>query len=250
MTLDAGPRLIDDAHGQMHGVTEGGSADMSRVARDLQTEGPAVRTMNRLVKLSPEVVLGCTSASVTVLGGAAQESFTAAATDDAARRADQLQYELGQGPCLDAAAGQHLVHSGDLSTDDRWPRWGPAASDEVDAHSLICVALFTEERTFASLNLYAVERDAFDDDDHVAAQILAAHAALALAQTHTIDGLDIAVGSRGLIGQAQGILMERFDLDALSAFAVLRRLSSHTNTKLSAVATELVSTRRLPDDPV
>ena len=55
-----------------------------------------------------------------------------------------------------------------------------------------------------------------------------------------------AIETRTVIGQAIGIVMERYDLDEDRAFSVLRRISSHENTKLRDVAAQLVATRRLP----
>ena len=105
---------------------------------------------------------------------------------------------------------------------------------------------FTAEDTLGALNLYSLQEDAFDETARVEALALAAHVAVALAAARQIGQMRVAIEGRTVIGQAEGILMERFDLTAAKAFAALVRVSSVTNRKLLAVATEIVDTRRIP----
>ena len=67
-----------------------------------------------------------------------------------------------------------------------------------------------------------------------------------LLHLRTEQGLQEALSSRTLIGQAEGILMERFGIDGERAFEVLRRYSQDFNVKLRDVAAQTVSSRRLP----
>lgn len=78
------------------------------------------------------------------------------------------------------------------------------------------------------------------------AQALAAHLAVTIASTLEIDQRGAAMISRTVIGQAEGIVMERLQLTAGQALAHLRQESQQTNTKLITVCTTLVATRRLP----
>jgi len=96
------------------------------------------------------------------------------------------------------------------------------------------------------LNLYSREPEAFDLDDIYNGEALAAHVAVALAASRQAEQLGMAIATRTVIGQAEGILMERFDISAEQAFAVLRRVSSHSNVKLNRVAEQLVRTRETP----
>ena len=99
----------------------------------------------------------------------------------------------------------------------------------------------------AALNLYAAQPGRFGGDDDLAvAHVLARHAAVALARGRHESNLLQAIDARKLIGQAQGISMERFGLDADRAFAVLRRYSQDNNIKLRDVAQRLIDTRQLP----
>ena len=95
--------------------------------------------------------------------------------------------------------------------------------------------------------MYSWSPDAYslsgDRDEGLA---LGAHVAVALVAAQQVEGLNTALHNRTVIGQAEGILMERFGIDADRAFQLLRRVSSHSNTKLQRVAAELVETRRMP----
>lgn len=66
------------------------------------------------------------------------------------------------------------------------------------------------------------------------------------AAVREIEGLRTALITQRTIGQATGILMERFDLTADVAFDVMRRLSSHSNVQLRRIAQGIVETRTVP----
>jgi transcriptional regulator with GAF, ATPase, and Fis domain len=140
------------------------------------------------------------------------------------------------------------VVSNDVGTDQRWPRWGSRAATELGICSVMSVLLYTEQHSYGALKLYAAEAGAFDREDSAVAEALAAHLAVAIDDAREIENRGKAMVTRTVIGQAEGILMERLKIDADQAFDYLRRVSSQTNRKLIAVATELVQTGRLPDD--
>jgi GAF domain-containing protein len=112
--------------------------------------------------------------------------------------------------------------------------------------SVLHVPMKAGDQVIGVLSLYTLHPDAFTADDEAIAHILAQHASVAVATARQEDTLAGAVDARKLVGQAMGILMERFDLDGDQAFAVLRRYSQDTNTKLRDVAQHLVDTRKLP----
>jgi GAF domain-containing protein len=184
-------------------------------------------------------------AGITVMNGDGGDLVTTAASDPVVEKADQLQVELDEGPCRDAAWHQHTLVVADLSTDDRWPRWTPRATT-LGLSSILAVEMTLRDRPFAALNLYCARPRRFDADEIAFAHLFGRHAAVALAAARKEDTLAEAVDARTLIGQAQGILMERFGLDANQAFDVLRRYSQDNNTKLRAVAEHVVSNRTLP----
>lgn len=170
---------------------------------------------------------------------------TSASSSERVDRSHELQRELDEGPCLDAleSGGSYLVE--DVATDERWPIWGPKVAD-LGIHSAMSVLLETRDRRYGSLNLYGNRPGAFDSNDLATAMIFARHASIALANAHHEQGLLTAIDARKIIGQAQGILMERFDIDSERAFEVLRRYSQTHNQKLHAVAEWLVQNRRRP----
>jgi GAF domain-containing protein len=116
---------------------------------------------------------------------------------------------------------------------------------DLGVASVLDVPMNVSHRIVGILGLYSSRTDAFDTDDEAVAQILARHAAVALATARHEEALTKAVDARKLVGQAMGILMERYHLDSDQAFAVLRRHSQTTNTKLRLIAQELIDTRTL-----
>jgi GAF domain-containing protein len=223
------------------------SEQIAAAARELEGEFDQGATMDKAVSLSVQVVASAEEAGISLLHGCRGGIDTPAATSDLVRRIDELQYHFDEGPCLDAIRESETTYSPDVGTDDRWPRWGPAAAEETGVRSMMCFRLFTHGDKLGALNLYSRASNAFDDDDREQGLAIAAHTAIAVAAVQEIDQLKAGMDSRTLIGQAQGILMERFGMDAHRAFAVLTRLASQTNRKLRDIAYEIVQTRLLPD---
>ncbi|WP_435737308.1 GAF and ANTAR domain-containing protein [Cellulosimicrobium sp. PMB13] len=213
-------------------------------ARALADEPTLQQTLDRVVELAVSMVDGCESAGISLISRGRIDS--PAVSDPLVARGDELQYELGEGPCLDAIREAPLVESGDIEADVRWPRWSPKVADELGVRSMLCVQLYTSETAHGALNMYATTRDAFGLDDHHLAATFAAVAAAAISAARTEEQLQSAVQTRTLIGQAQGILMERFSLSSSRAFAVLSRVSQDSNVKLVDVARQIVETRRVP----
>jgi GAF domain-containing protein len=163
--------------------------------------------------------------------------------------ADHLQYALREGPCIDAATTSQTVLSRNLATDERWPNWGPAAA-RLGFRSVLSAELHAGGQRIGAINLYGSTERQFSDEDVDVAQLFAKHAAAALAAVSLREGLQNALDSRTIIGQAQGVLMERFGVDADRAFSILRRYSQDGNRKLTEVSRSLVETLELPDgDP-
>lgn len=151
----------------------------------------------------------------------------------------------GEGPRLEAITQRQDYVVDDLRLDHRWPVWGPKAAD-LGWRSILSIGLSDGRGMFGALNLYARTTAFFSSDDLSLGEVFGAHAAVALAGAREHESLLKAVDARHVIGQAQGILMERYNVDAEQAFNVLRRYSSHTNRKLRRVAEDIVTNRRLP----
>jgi GAF domain-containing protein len=196
------------------------------------------------VLLAVQLLDSCDHAGVTMATGTALVS--AAASDEVVRQGDAWQHELREGPCVDAVRLQHTVLSQDLSLDRRWLSWAPRVVDQLGVHSMLSLLLFTAKDTYAALNLYARRPDAWDDDQLAVALTLAEHLAVDAADAREVENRGRAMVTRTMIGQAEGILMERFGLTADRAFEYLRRISQSNHTKLADVAAEIVATRALP----
>lgn len=154
---------------------------------------------------------GCDAAGVFVVKD--ERVTTAAASEPMVVELDQLQFETDEGPCLDAVSEGGTTYASDLADDPRWPSFGPAA---VGAGIRSALAFRMSDRTVSALNLYARLPGAFGATDRAKGLIFATLAGLALdaAEERADDeqrfaNLHEALRTRELIGQAQGILIER-----------------------------------------
>ena len=213
-------------------------------ARQLADKGGLEPALEVIVELALETT-GCDFASVTLVHADGSVE-TAACSHDIVAQADSLQYSLGEGPCLTAAETNGIYLIQDAEVDNRWPRWGPAVA-ELGLRSVLSIHLFTDSLMLGALNLYAKALHNYSADEVVTARVVAAHASVALARLRGEQDLWKAVDARHLVGQAQGILMERFSITSEQAFSVLRRYSQDHNIKLHDIAGRLVTTGQLPD---
>lgn len=162
-----------------------------------------------------------------------------APTDPMIVRLDRGQYECEEGPCYEAATDSVHVVSSDLAAERRWPCYAPiAVAAGVNAQAGI--RLFESRASLGALNLYSSSAGAFTDLAAVGA-LFASQAAMALAYAHEIHNLNEAVRTRKTIGQAIGIVMERYGLTDERAFAFLTKLSQNGNVKLRVVAEQVVA---------
>ncbi len=214
------------------------------MALSILEEATVPQTVERVLDFARAAV-NCGHAAV-VFVHSKQRLETVAATDPAVVDLIDKQMELREGPVLSVLHDGHSVIVDDTHTEARWPAWASTAAAR-GFRSMMAVRLFTSDRTMGTLNLYDSHVDHFSTADLQVAHLLARHAAIAVSRVQTEDNLWRAVDSRKLIGQAQGILMERYALDADHAFEVLRRYSQNGNMKLRDVAQMVVESRRLPD---
>ncbi|SDP31431.1 GAF and ANTAR domain-containing protein [Lentzea jiangxiensis] len=213
---------------------------LSDIARTLQAEPDVDATLRAIVKAAVDYVPAATHAGISLLEQG--RIRTVEPTTPTVEIIDQLQYELREGPCIDAIAEHETLRVGDVGREARWPSFGPAAA-ENGIHSLLSYRLFVTDRTLGALNLYSDRIDAFDDRTEQDGLLFATHAAIALVGAQREANLSIAVESRDVIATAKGILMERHDIDDASAFRMLVEASQSTNMKLQKVAAWLVENR-------
>jgi len=220
-------------------MSEGTWEQFADVARAMSSESGVTQTLLRAVAGAVEIIEGCDYAGISVVHKL-REIDTPAATDDLVRRGDQLQYECNEGPCLQSIHKQETVQSDDLITEDRWPKWSSRAVEELGVRSMLCLQLFVTHDTLGALNLYSKTPNAFTAEDRHTGLALAAHVAVALSAARNDEDLETAISNRTVIGQAEGMLMERYKLTPAQAFAVLARVSQQGNRKLRHVAIDLV----------
>ncbi len=218
-------------------------ADM---ALELEQDGNPATMLERVSQYARRI-LDADDAGILLMRSRSRVE-TPAATTPRVDEAHQLQVSLDEGPCLDAIEGQATYLVQDVEHDKRWPKWGPAAAN-IGIHSAIGVRLASRGRGYGSLNIYANRTDAFKPDDARIAEMLAAHATAAFAAAEKIEGLATALESRTTIAQAQGILMQKFEIDADAAFEFLKRISQHENRRLFSVAEAIVVQREANERP-
>ncbi len=222
--------------------------DFSQVALTLFSSGTVGRTLQQIVDLAATTVDGCDAAGILVVEN--DHMRTTAFSDPLVVELDRLQIEAGEGPCLDASSRGTTFYAEDLREDPRWPTFGPEAVT-AGIRSVLAYSLSPER--LSALNLYAHLPAAFGATDRGKALLFATLARIALdtAQERETDEINsehlhAALRTRELIGQAQGILMERERITADQAFDVLRRASQDLNIKLREVAVNLVETGEAP----
>lgn len=171
---------------------------------------------------------------------------TAAHTSDSVKKADELQYELDEGPCVDSSKEHQVFEIEAMPREERWPRYAPGAA-EVGIGSSISLPLYGGDGSSGALNVYSLREGAFDDDDRRVggefarrASVLLANAATFAAQTELAEQLRQAVETREVIGKAIGIIMEREGISDDAAFGMLRTASQNGNVKLRDLAEQLV----------
>jgi transcriptional regulator with GAF, ATPase, and Fis domain len=222
------------------------AAQFSRLARGLRQQGDPDSTLLEIVRAAVQLIPGSEQGSVsTVIGRRHLKSQVT--SGELARTLDELQQRTGQGPCLDAVYQHKTVLVSDLAAETRWPRFTQLAC-LAGAGSLLAFQLYVDGDNLGALNLYAGSAGAFDDESEHIGRLFASHAALAYDAAQTQSGLTRSVATRQLIGQAQGILMERHKVTADQAFAMLVQVSQHSNTKLRDIAEQLVHSGMLPTD--
>lgn len=221
-------------------------ADLGRAVFGAGDAGPA-DVLASLAKVALDRVPGADWVSITTLRG--EDFETTAATDDRARCADALQYELGNGPCVDAITEDAIFHVPDLATDARWPEFGPQAAERHGARAMLAFRLALEvDGVISCLNIYATERDPFTQESIATGLLLAVHGALivsAATERREIAGLHQALETSREIGVALGIVMTTYKVTREQAFALLRIASQHSNRKLRDVAATVALTGEL-----
>ncbi|MDQ3877095.1 MAG: GAF and ANTAR domain-containing protein [Actinomycetota bacterium] len=209
----------------------------------LESEDAFERTLDTIVDLSCSTLPGCDAAGITVrIDG---KDTTAASSDSYTLEIDKIQYDSGQGPCVEALETGAPQFIDAISDEIRWPEFRErAASQGLRSSASFPLRM---NGSVGALNLYAREEHAFDEASRRIAEIFARQSSIALENAHIYaaarrlgDQLNEALQTRDLIGQAKGILMEREGISDPEAFEMLRTISQNSNVKLRDIAHRLV----------
>jgi len=187
-----------------------------------------------------ELIPGVDGAGVLLVGKGGTHQ-TLAPTSDVMFKLDELQMTTGEGPCLQAALDEIVIRTDDFRDEPRFPKYAPKVV-ELGLLSALSLKLYTADRTAGALNLFGYEPRPWNSEAETIGMVLAAHAASAILASRESEQLQSALSTRDRIGQAKGIIMERFKIDDVRAFEMLRKLSQDTNTKLVDVAHRVIDT--------
>lgn len=216
---------------------------VGELVRTMPTENDARAWLDRIVAAAVAEVPGASFAGLTLAIGT--ELSTEAATDDIIRRLDRVQYDIGQGPCIQSKRTEKTLRSDDLLIEPRWPKFG-ARAVELGLRSMLSVQLYAQHKNMAVLNLFATEPAAFDDDDETIGLLLGSCAAVAMAASRKQVNLELALDSRDVIGQAKGILMERHKINSQQAFDLIIDASQRAHRKVRDVARDVAESGEFP----
>lgn len=154
---------------------------------------------------------------------------------------DEIQQRYGEGPCLTAAWEEKTVHLANMETDERFPRYARDVLAQTPIRSVIAFQLWIAGETMGALNVYAEKPNVFSAETREIGLVFAAHSSVAWNAARRDEQFKKALASRDVIGQAKGMLMERYGVNAIQAFDLLRKLSQDSNTPLIQISTELVA---------
>jgi GAF domain-containing protein len=203
------------------------------------------QVLAHIADLAKATIPGATEVSVTLV--ADRGAGTAAYTGEMALAIDEMQYDVGSGPCLDASADPTSVRVvRDAVHETRWEGFAEAAA-RVGVGSSMSVGVPVVQQLTGALNIYSAGVDAFDSDAIALAETFASYAAVALANAHLYETtsalasqMSSAMMSRAVIEQAKGILIAQQGVDGDEAFQMLSRASQTSNRKLRDIAQAIV----------
>lgn len=199
---------------------------LAELVRELdRVEGDELdKLLDELTHAAVAYVPGAAAAGMTVVERG-RSIRTIGATSQDAKSLDGIQERLGAGPCLSAAWEHHTVRVDDYATDQRWPQFFTDAMAETSMRASLSFVMYTGHRTMGALNLYGEVPHSFTDESVEIGLVFATHGAVLWSSALREKQFRSALASRDTIGQAKGMLMERFKIDASRAFGLLSKLS-------------------------
>jgi GAF domain-containing protein len=217
---------------------------LSRVVLVDRTLDDVLAEITTIAKLG---IPGAEAVSITLVRN--DKAFTAAYDGEMSLAADELQYERGYGPCMDAGRGGVILRVDDMHTEERWPDYVAHVVAETPVRSSLSVPLPYQGATIGAINIYSTRPAAFASPESLRAGLEAAEiiaVAVANADAHWQLGeqarnMRLAMDSRAVIEQAKGVLMAQRHVDSDQAFEILREASQRYNRKLREIAEGIVT---------
>jgi GAF domain-containing protein len=221
------------------------AAVTGKMISGLVTEKDASKAVQSLAYVLKDSIRNSVGAGASIIDPRGRSESTGA-TDAVVLRADELQYELGEGPCLSAFAEQCPIIMQDTQEEIRWPRWTAAVAD-LPLRSVLSAPLTAGGREIGALKVYSPLPLAFDDNSVFLIERLASPAAVLLrhirdreAAQRMSEELAETLANRDLISKVQGILIERMNLNSKEALEVLLARSRGESTPLHEIAREIL----------
>jgi GAF domain-containing protein len=223
----------------------------SEIAQHVYASEDHDDSLRRITETATAVIHGCEAASLSLLER--HGPVTRASTAPLATDGDQIQYDEGEGPCLDATMQERWLYTPDVATDRRWPRSSTRLGSELGVGSMISCRLTLDAaplHTLGGLNLYSTSPDAFAEDDQMLAILLASLGAVVVDASRQQAHLRAAIESRQVIGEAVGIVRSQSKVSSEEAFAMLSKASQRMNVKLRDLAERIAHPETdNPEDP-
>jgi GAF domain-containing protein len=205
---------------------------------------PLQETLIQIAEFAVQAIPGADGAGLTMLED--DRPQTVVASTEFVHAVDEVQYGLGEGPCLLAVESGRTQTSGSLGGEARWPRFGPRVG-RMGVHSVLSLPLLLPERVVGAMNVYARAKNAFGPEAVRIGELFArpaavsVHNAQVLARSQRLaEQLGAALTSRAVIDQALGVVMSRTGATAEEAFDRLRSMSQSQHVKVAEIARVLV----------
>ncbi len=218
---------------------------VARMSGMLVTHEAAAAAVEKLAQVARDMVPSAVGAGASLMDDSGTR-ISMATTDRIATIADDLQYELGQGPCISAWATSSVQRLDDTESDTLWPRWSRGARD-LGIRSVVSAPLVFRGDVIGALKVYSTAASAFSEDDERRLVLLSAAAATLLgvasgpdAPRRLSESLAAALSHRKVVETATGILMERHHVDLEAARYILIELSRTNAQSLADVARKVL----------
>ena len=219
--------------------------EFAELARHVHASEDFPGSLAQITSTAEQAIGGCEAASISLLTRDGPVTF--GATDALAEEGDQIQYEEGEGPCVDAAMEEQWIYTPDLAVDPRWPRSAARLSLHLGVHSMFSSRLTLDTApndTLGGMNMYATRPDAFSEQDQMLALLLSSLGAVVVDASRQQEHLRQAIQSRQVIGEAIGILRAQSNLTSQQAFLMLSRASQRENVKVRDLAQQIADGSR------